>query len=29
MFVNAIHQAKSITPNDINKKWLKTEISGE
>ena len=26
--VNTIHQAKSITLNDINKKWLKTEMSG-
>ena len=26
--VNTIYQAKSITLNDINKKWLKTDMSG-
>ena len=26
--VNTIYQARSITLNDINKKWLKTEMSG-
>ena len=26
--VNTINQARSITLNDINKKWLKTEMSG-
>ena len=27
--VNTIYQARSITLNDINKEWLKTEMSGE
>ena len=26
--VNTIYQARSITLNDINKEWLKTEMSG-
>ena len=26
--VNTIHQTRNITLNDINKKWLKTEMSG-
>ena len=26
--VNTINQARNITLNDINKKWLKTEMSG-
>ncbi len=26
--VNTIHQARSITLSDINKKWLTTEMSG-
>ena len=26
--VNTIHQARNITLNDINRKWLKTEMSG-
>ena len=26
--VNTIHQAGNITFHDINKKWLKTEMSG-
>ena len=26
--VNTIYQAKNITLNDINKKWLKTDMSG-
>ena len=26
--VNTIYQAGRITLNDINKKWLKTEMSG-
>ena len=26
--VNTIYQARNITLNDINKKWLKTEMSG-
>ena len=26
--VNTIHQTRNITLNDINKKWLKTELSG-
>ena len=27
--VKTIYQARSITLNDINKEWLKTEMSGE
>ena len=27
--MKTIYQARSITLNDINKEWLKTEMSGE